>query len=237
MVVDKAALRALSYGLYVVTARKGDRRNGQIANTVMQVTAEPCQIAVVLNKANLTHEFVATSGAFAVAVLGEDTPMAYIGRFGFKSGRETDKFADLSCADGETGCPLATDYAVAVLEARVVSTLDVGTHTIFVGEAVAGQKVADGRPMTYAYYHTVLKGKTGKNAPTYSGAATAPPPSPQPREGTMKKYVCQVCGYVYDPAQGDADSGIAAGTPFEQLPDNWVCPVCGAGKDQFEPEA
>jgi flavin reductase (DIM6/NTAB) family NADH-FMN oxidoreductase RutF/rubredoxin len=236
MVVEPAALHTLSYGLYVVTARKGERRNGQIANAVMQVTAAPTQLAVVLNKANLTHEFIAASGAFAVAVLGEDAPMTYIGRFGFKSGRDTDKFEDLSCADGETGCPLPADYAVAVLEARVIATLDVGTHTIFVGEVVAARKVSDSRPMTYAYYHTVLKGKTGKNAPTYGGAAVAPSPPPSPKDGTMKKYVCQVCGYVYDPAQGDADSGVAAGTPFEQLPGNWVCPVCGAGKDQFEPE-
>lgn len=234
MAVESAALHAISYGLYVVTARKGGRRNGQIANAVMQVTAAPPQLAVALHKDNLTHEFIKDSGAFAVAVLGEDAPMTYIGRFGFKSGRDADKFADLSCQDGETGCPLATDYAVAVLEARVVAALDVGTHTVFVGEVVAARKLNDAPPMTYAYYHAVLKGKSGKNAPTF--AAAAPPSPPQPKEGTMKKYVCQVCGYVYDPAEGDADGGIAAGTPFESLPDSWVCPICGADKSQFTPQ-
>ncbi len=224
----------LTCGLYVVTSCADGKANGQIANTVFQVTADPARIAVSLNKENLTHEYVSRSGVFGVSVLDKETPMPFIGLFGFKSGRDVDKLAEVEHKEGSSGCPVVTENALAVIEARVVSTLDVGTHTIFVGDVVAGEVIRDGEPLTYAYYRDAKKGKAPKAAPTYHG----PPPAAakERNDVKMQKYVCQVCGYVYDPAVGDPDSGVAPGTAFENLPDDWVCPVCGAAKDQFEPE-
>jgi flavin reductase (DIM6/NTAB) family NADH-FMN oxidoreductase RutF/rubredoxin len=224
----------LTYGLYVVTSRADGKANGQIANTVVQVTADPARIAVALNKENLTHEYVSRSGVFGVSVLDKETPTPFIGLFGFKSGRDVDKLAEVEHMEGSSGCPVVTENALAVIEARVVGTLNVGTHTIFVGDVVAGDVLRDGEPLTYAYYRDAKKGKAPKTAPTYH----APPPTAAKARSDVKmqKYVCQVCGYVYDPAVGDPDSGVAPGTAFEDLPDDWVCPVCGAAKDQFEPE-
>jgi flavin reductase (DIM6/NTAB) family NADH-FMN oxidoreductase RutF/rubredoxin len=224
----------LTYGLYVVTSCADGKANGQIANTVFQVTADPARIAVALNKENLTHEYVSRSGVFGVSVLDKETPMPFIGLFGFKSGRDVDKLAEVEHKEGSSGCPVVTENALAVIEARVVSTLDAGTHTIFVGDVVAGDVLRAGEPLTYACYRDVKKGKAPKTAPTYH----APPPAAakERNDVKMQKYVCQVCGYVYDPAAGDPDNGVEAGTAFEDLPDGWVCPVCGAAKDQFEPE-
>ena len=232
MAIDSKAFRSLSYGLYIVTSRDGDRLNGQIANAVFQVTSKPPQLAVCLNKENLTHEFVAKSGVFAVSVLDESAPMPFIGLFGFKSGREVDKLSQVTYRLGETGAPLVTDHAVAVMEAKVVKSMDVGTHTLFVGEVVGGEVVGGGHPMTYAYYHQVKGGKSPRKAPTYQEESS----EPQASVSKGKKYICNVCGYIYDPAKGDPENGVPPGTPFEALPEDWVCPVCGAGKENFAPQ-
>ncbi len=167
MAIDSKAFRALSYGLYVITSRDGERLNGQIANAVIQVTSQPPRLAVALNKENLTNDFVTKSGVFAVSVLEEETPMPFIGLFGFKSGREVDKLSQVEFEKGETGAPLVMDHAVTVMEARVLKSMDVGTHTVFVGEVVGAKVVKGGDPMTYAYYHQVKGGKSPKKAPTY----------------------------------------------------------------------
>jgi flavin reductase (DIM6/NTAB) family NADH-FMN oxidoreductase RutF/rubredoxin len=221
------ALYKLGYGLYVVCSKNGDKLNGQIANTVFQVCSEPPIIAVALNKQNLTNDFVSASKVFTVSILSQDTPLSFIGGFGFKSGREVDKLKGINYKLGETGAPVVFDNTLAYLEAKVINQIDVGTHTIFVGEVVAADEVKEGEPMTYAYYHQVKRGSTPKTAPIYieEKKETAP---------KMAKYKCTVCGYIYDPELGDPDGGIKPGTPFEKLPDDWVCPVCGASKDQFE---
>jgi rubredoxin/flavin reductase (DIM6/NTAB) family NADH-FMN oxidoreductase RutF len=225
--MDTSALHAIGYGLYIIGSRNLKRLNGQVANTLFQVTATPPAIAVTINKDNLTHQFIKESRVFTASVLAEDTPLAFIGHFGFKSGRDTDKLKDFNYILGETGAPIVTDHALAFLEAKVNQELDVGTHTIFVGELVGAETLGEGEPMTYAYYHLVKRGTTPRTAPTYHQ---------EQKEVTAKmdKYQCTVCGYVYDPALGDPDGGIAPGTPFEKLPDDWVCPVCGAEKSQFE---
>jgi len=220
--------------MYVVTSCADGKANGQIANAVVQVTAEPARVAVALNKENLTHEYVSRSGVFGVSVLGKETPPTFIGLFGFKSGRDVDKLAQVEYKEGSSGCPVVTENALAVIEAKVVGRLDVETHTIFVGDVVAGEVLRAGEPLTYACYRDTKKGKAPKTAPTYHGP---PPAAAKERSDVrMQKYVCQVCGYVYDPAAGDPDNGVEAGTAFEDLPDGWVCPLCGVGKDQFEPE-
>ena len=221
------ALHNCSYGLYVISSRKGDRLNGQIANTVFQVTSVPPTITVSINKQNLTHEFITESKTFAASILSRDTPLSFIGHFGFKSGRDVDKLKDVNYKLGETEAPIVLDHTLAYLEARVINQVDVGTHTIFIGELVGADVLREGEPMTYAYYHQVKRGTTPKTAPSYieERKETAP---------KMAKYECTVCGYIYDPELGDPDGGIKPGTPFEEIPDDWVCPVCGASKDQFK---
>ena len=221
------ALYKLGYGLYVVSSRKGDRLNGQIANTVFQITSEPPTIAVSINKNNLTREFITDSRVFSVSILSQDTPLSFIGHFGFKSGRDMDKLEGINYKTGETQAPVVTDHTLAYLEAKVIQEVDVGTHTIFIGELVDADVLREGEPMTYAYYHQVKRGTTPKTAPSYIAEEKEAVPR-------VAKYRCKVCGYIYDPALGDPDGGIKPGTPFEEIPDDWVCPVCGAAKDEFE---
>jgi len=221
------ALYKLSYGLYVVTSRKGDRLNGQIANTVFQVTSEPPTIAVSINKNNLTWEFIKESRVFAVSVLCQDTPLSFIGHFGFKSGRDIDKLDGINYKIGQTKVPVVIDNAASYLEAKVTGEMDVGTHTIFVGEVVDADVLSEKTYMTYDYYHQVKRGTTPKTAPSYVEGKKEIPVK-------MAKYKCSVCNWVYDPELGDQEGGIAPGTPFEKLPDDWVCPVCGAAKSDFE---
>ncbi len=225
--MNTKALRNLSYGLYVVASQKQGKLNAQIANTVVQVTSEPPNISVCINKQNLTHEFITESKVFTASILSQDTPLSFIGHFGFKSGREVDKLKGINYKLGETKAPIILDHCLAYLEARVIDQVDVGTHTIFIGELVGADVIGEGEPMTYAYYHQVKGGTTPKTAPSYIVER-------KEVVSKMAKYQCSVCGYIYDPKSGDPDGGIKPGTPFEEIPDNWVCPVCGASKDQFE---
>jgi len=221
------ALHTISYGLYVIGSGKGDRLNGQIANTVIQVSSQPPLISVCINKENLTHEYIRSSGAFSVSVLSQDTPLSFIGHFGFKSGRDIDKFEGVNYKIGETQAPIVLDHALAYMEAKVTQEVDAGTHTDFIGDLVAAEVLREGEPMTYAYYHQVKRGTTPKTAPSYIEEKKEAAPE-------MAKYECTVCGYIYDPEAGDPDGDIPPGTPFEKLPEDWVCPVCGASKDEFE---
>lgn len=166
--MDISALRKISYGVYIVSSKKNDGSfNGQIANTVFQVTSEPPKIAVCINTQNLTHEFISESGVFSVSVLTKETQMPFIGKFGFKSGRDIDKFKDVKYLTGPSGAPVVTDNASAWLDAKVVSSANVGTHTLFIGEITGGAVIFDGEAMTYDYYHLVKGGKSPKAAPTY----------------------------------------------------------------------
>lgn len=224
--MNTKALYKLSYGLYVVTSFKGDKLNGQIANTVFQITSEPPTIAVSINKKNLTWEYIKESGAFAVSVLCQDAPLSFIGHFGFKSGRDTDKMAGINYRLGQTKAPIVLDNTASYLEATVNKSLDVGTHTVFIGEVVDADILSEKPCMTYDYYHEVKRGTTPKTAPSYI-------PEKKEASAEMAKYKCTICGWVYDPKFGDEDGGIAPGTPFEKIPDDWRCPVCNASKSNF----
>ncbi len=165
--MDVSALYKISYGLYIVTSVNNGRLAGQIANTVFQVASDPVKVAVCLNKENTTHGFVKNSGAFGITVLELDTPMEFIGRFGFRKSSEFDKFEGVEYITGKTGVPLVTDHAVAVIEARVAGECDVGTHTLFIGEVVDARLVRDAEVLTYADYHRIKKGKTPRTATVY----------------------------------------------------------------------
>ncbi len=231
MQLDERALWSVSYGLYVVTGRAGGRANGQIANAVCQVTAVPPRVAVAVNHDNFTHDLIRDGGHFAFSVLADTAPMELIGLFGFRSGRDVDKLAGVAVREG-AHCPLVVEHALSVVEARVIASVDAGTHTVFVGEVVGAEVVAQGTALTYLEYHA-RKGRAPATAPTYRGAEEEKAAAPRPA-GEAASYTCGVCGHTYVPADGDPEHGVPAGTRFEDLPEGWVCPVCGAGRDAFE---
>ena len=227
--LDAKALYKISYGLYIITSKKGEQINGQIANTVFQISSNPATVAVSINKQNLTNEFIKGSKVFGVSILAQEAPLSIVGHFGFKSGRDIDKFQVVSYKKGSSGVPVITEHTLACIEAEVITEVDAVTHDIFIGRITDAEVFLEGIPMTYAYYQQVKRG---------SVPPTAPSSALKQAEGDEKldSYVCDVCGYVYDPAQGDPENGVDPGTPFDKLPDDWTCPVCGVGKDEFTKE-
>jgi len=218
----------------IIGSKKGDEVNGCIVNTVFQLVPEPPMVAVSLNRESLTHEYILDSGIFTVSIISQKTPMHFIGKFGFRSGRDNDKFEQINYRVGRTGGPIVLDNTVAFLEVEVVESIDIVTHTLFIGNVVACETLDEvSEPLTYAYYRDIKHGRTPRTAATFIKSQ----PARQDKERTrqMKKYKCLMCGYVYDPEVGDPANGVEAGTAFEDVPDDWVCPECGAGKDEFEP--
>ena len=165
--MDLKALYKIGYGMYIVGASKGDKLNAQVANTVFQITSEPPTLAVSINKKNLTWEYIHESGALAASVLHTETPLPFIGRFGFRSGRDFDKFEGVNHKRGVTGSPIVLDNVVSFLEAKVNREVDVGTHTIFIAELVDAAILAEKPCMTYEYYHMVKRGTTPRTAPSF----------------------------------------------------------------------
>jgi ferric-chelate reductase [NAD(P)H] len=157
--------------MYVVSSFKGERLNAQVANTLFQVASEPRLVAVSINKSNLTHEFIEASGFFTASVVTEAAPMAFIGKFGFRSGRELDKFKDTAFERLASGCPVVLDFCCGYIEAKVSSRHDCGEHSLFIAEVTGMEKTGEGKPMTYDYYHEIKKGKTPQAAPTFQGKA------------------------------------------------------------------
>ena len=236
--MDPKAFYKLSYGLYVVASTFDGKHNGQIANTVFQISVDPPTIAVSINKNNLTNTYIRNSKSFSVSILPQTVPLDFIGHFGFKSGRDMDKFQCISFRQGQTGVPILMENSLAYLEAEVIDSLDVGTHTVFIGKVINSEVLGDGEPMTYPYYFQVKSGATPASAPIPAATGTEHTKGQTDSKSDssqLKKYECSVCGYVYDPEIGDPDSGIAPGTPFEDLPDDWVCPLCGVSKSEFNP--
>ena len=223
------ALFLINYGLYIISSvNKSGKINGFVGNAITQVNSDPPTFAIVVSKNNLTHEYIKESGLISVSVLSINTPLSFIGTFGFKSGKDINKFENVKYKISSYGVPYLLDNTIAYLVCRVFNEVDMGSHTIFLADLIECDVLSSEEPMTYLYYRKIKRGTTSKNAPTYIDKTKII------MEEKMQKYVCKVCGYVYDPAVGDPDSGIAAGTPFEEIPDSWVCPVCGATKDQFE---
>lgn len=229
------AFLKFTYGVYIVSSSDKDERNAFVANTVFQVTAEPPQLAVSCNKNNLTTGLITRSGKFGISILKQQAGSELIGTFGYKSGRDLDKFRGIQTITGETGIPIVTEDAVAWFECEVTGQMDVGTHIVIIGKVINGELIAsDATSLTYTWYREVKKGFSPKNAPTYVDPDKVAHRASIP-VASGKKYRCLACNYIYDPAIGDPDSGILPGTAFEDIPDNWMCPVCGATKDMFEP--
>ena len=174
----KETLFKLSYGLFVLSARDGEKDNGCIINTVMQITDTPLQIAVGINKDNYTYEMIEKTGVFNVSVLTEDVPFSVFEDFGFKSGRTEDKFSSFKDKErSENGIFYMTKYSNAFISAKVVKTLDCGTHMMLIAEVTDAKILSDAPSVTYDYYFKNIK--------------------PKP-EAKKKGYVCKICGYVYE---------------------------------------
>ena len=205
MALDPTALFTLSYGLYVLTAREGGRDLGCIVNTVTQLTENPTRIAVSVNKQNFTNEVIQRTGVFNVSVLTEAAPMDLFRHFGFQSGRDVDKFAGRADPVGENGLRYLDGPVNALVSGKVEQAIDCGTHMLYIALVTEARKLSDAPSMTYAYYFANVK----------------PRPQPKPaQEKPRRGFVCRICGYFYE---GD------------ELPPDFICPLCKHGAADFEP--
>ena len=208
--VNNNVFRNLSYGVYVVSALDGTRPTGCVANSIMQITSSPATFAVSMNHDNYTNACIKKTGKFAISILSEQSNSDLIGIFGFQSGKDVNKFEGVDAFEKE-GLSIVSD-SCGYIVCKVIDQMETSTHTVFLGEAVAADTLKKEDPMTYAYYHKVVKGKSPKNAPTYIEETKA--------DG---KWVCSICGYEYN---GEV--------PFEELPEDFVCPLCKQPKSRFE---
>lgn len=205
--MNNKAMYALSYGLFVLSARRGEKDNGCITNTAIQVTTTPNRIVVAINKDNYTHDMVLETGRFTLSVLSEEAGFDLFQRFGFQSGRTTDKFAGFeahTARDGAGVCYVTLGTS-AWLSCQVVSATDLGTHTLFLADVLDGDVLTQAPSATYTYYQNHIKPKPAAQAPASGG---------------KKRWVCKVCGYVYE---------------GETLPADFICPLCKHPASDFEP--
>jgi flavin reductase (DIM6/NTAB) family NADH-FMN oxidoreductase RutF/rubredoxin len=219
--MNTLALTNLTYGVFVLASKKQDKLAGCIINCALQTAANPPTIAVCVNRSNFTNSAIKESGLFSVSILSEAIDPKLIGLFGFKSSKDIDKFAGLNYEKTSQGLPVLSKDINAWLACKVIDQKELSSHTMFFGETIDGDiKECPAPPMTYAYYHKVVKGKVPPTAPTYQGQTQANS-APSPDGASWR---CKVCGYVYDGSQGG----------FEALPSTYQCPLCGVSKDNFE---
>ncbi len=203
--MNTKAMFKLSYGLFVVTARRGDKDNGCITNTAIQVTSEPNRISVTINKANFTHDMVKESGKFTVSIISEEASFELFKHFGFQSGRDVDKFAGFtSCKRAENGTMIITEGTNAYISASVINTVDLGTHTMFIADVTDMDILSDVPSATYTYYQSNIKPKPEDTGKKVDGKTV---------------WRCRICGYEY---------------VGEELPEDFICPVCKHPASDFE---
>ena len=219
--MDITALFKISYGLFIIGAKDGSRFAGCVVNTVTQSTAKPATVTVCVNKDNYTNACIKNSNEFSVSILSEFTKESTIGIFGFSSSKDRDKFDEVPHGFTPSGLPYINEGVTGYLQCKVIGAVENYTHTIFIAEVTEAENLYSEPPMTYAYYRKVIKGKPAKNAPTYveetaiAAAAAAAPAS--------ETYACGICGYEYHGGKKQ----------FEQLPPDFLCPVCRASKSMF----
>jgi len=239
--VDISTFFKVTYGLYVVSAADRKNRTGHISNTVFQITADPPKFAVASHKDNLTTEYILKNKAFSISILEKDCDLDFLGPWGFKSGRDISKFKKTNFKKGKTGSPILLDNTIGYIECELEDTVDTGTHLLFIGKVVDAQIIDDQKsPLTYGYYRQEIKGLSPENSPTYVGdklenAVIADEDYESTATGSQQRYQCKICGYIYDPGEGEPHAGIAPGTAFEDIPDDWYCPICGVSKKDFFP--
>ena len=204
--IDNNAIMSIGYGLYVLTASYGGKDNGCIINVVAQLTSSPMRMMITVNKNNLTHDMILKSGYFNVSLLTEETPMKVIQHFGFQSGKDVNKFEKCdNVKRAENGIYYIPKYTNAYISGKVVYAKDLGTHTLFIAEITEAVKLGDAPSLTYAYYQKSIK-------PTMAKPVAA-------EDTKVTRWVCKVCGYVYE---------------GENVPDDFICPWCKHGKEDFE---
>ena len=203
--MDKKAMYKLSYGLFVLTARDGEKDNGCIINTAIQAASEPNQLSICVNKANYTHDMIERTGKFTVSVLSEQADFELFKHFGFQSGRDVDKFADFAgCARGADGLYYITEGTNAYISVTVDKTVDLGSHTMFIGEITHMAVLSDAPSTTYEYYQNHIKPKPQAVGKTDDGQTV---------------WRCRICGYEY---------------VDEELPEDFICPICKHPASDFE---
>ncbi|MDD6351780.1 MAG: flavin reductase [Lachnospiraceae bacterium] len=177
--MDNKVLHNLTYGLFILTARDEDKDNGCVINTVAQVASQPERIAISVNKANYTHDMILKTGAFNLSVLTEKASFDTFKNFGFQSGRDVDKMAPITFARSENGIAYLTEETNAYLSCKVIQSIDVGSHTLFIADLVDGEILGKDPSVSYAYYFAHIK----------------PKPQPAPAK---KGWICTICGYIYE---------------------------------------
>ena len=213
--MDYSVLNDLSYGMYIITTKINNKKVGCFINTAMQITSKSPVIAISLNKDNYTNEILKETRKCAISILSEKAGSNLISKFGYFSSREINKFDDVNYQNIEN-LPVVLEDVCGYIIGEVMRVIDVDTHDIFLIKVLSTAKVLEQKPMTYRYYHEVLKGTSPKKAPTYQE---------KKEKSKANRYQCTICGYIYD----DSKEEIA----FEDLPDTWTCPLCGVGKDKF----
>jgi flavin reductase (DIM6/NTAB) family NADH-FMN oxidoreductase RutF/rubredoxin len=219
--MDITTLFNLSYGLYIIGAKDGDRNVGCVVNTVTQSTSNPVTLTVCINKDNYTNGCIKKTKEFAVSILSERTKESTFGTFGFSSSKDRDKFSEVPCGLTPSGQPYVNEGVTGYIQCKVIDFVDNYTHTLFIAEVQEAENLFKEPPMTYAYYHKVVKGKTAKNAPTYVADAekTVPP--------ARFSYLCDICQYAYP---GDKEE-------FINFVGDYHCPICKADKSKFAEKA
>jgi rubredoxin/flavin reductase (DIM6/NTAB) family NADH-FMN oxidoreductase RutF len=244
--VDISTFFKVTYGLYVVSASDGNRMSGHVSNTVFQITADPPKFSVASHKDNLTTELIKKSKAFSISILEQECDLDFLGPWGFRTGKEIDKFDVAKYETGKSGSPILLDKTLGYIDCELETMVDTGTHILFIGKVVDAQIVDNEKtPLTYSYYRHEIKGLSPENSPTYVGdklEKLQQEKDSEPEQEVsddaskdMRRYQCSICGYIYDPVEGDPHSGIEPGTSFEDIPDDWFCPVCGVSKKDFFP--
>ena len=233
--------------MYLIASEHEGKKSGYIANTAFQVTSQPPQVAISCHKDNFSTHVILDSGAFSISVLKKEVNMKIIGDFGFMSSTDINKFSGINYLKGNSGAPIVTDSAVAWFDCKVIKSIDLGSHFLVIGEVIDSDELSDEEPLTYQYYREKYKMYSPKNSPTYIEKSKLEEDVKsviiEEKSGETdvtyfdgQKYICAICGFVYDPDEGDPTMGIAPGTPFEQLPEDYRCPICNAGKEYFQKE-
>lgn len=239
------AFHKLSYGLYIIATGLEGKNFGYIANTAFQVTSTPSQIAISCHKDNATAKQILKSEVFSLSVLKKESDTSIIGEFGFMSSTDIDKFRNLETITAISGAPIVLSSSVAWFDCKVVNSVDVGSHILIIGEVLDSDVILGEEPLTYDYYREKYKMLSPKNSPTFVEKEVLDSeevPERELKKGSVPNvvtgsglgsYTCSVCGYQYNPEEGDPAAGIPPGTSFEDLPEDYKCPICNAGKDYF----
>ena len=214
--MDLKGLKNLTYGMYIISTSFNNELAGCIVNTVVQITSSNPIIAVSVNKNNYTNKILKQSKRAAISILSTESSKETITNFGFYSQSVINKFNNNYEIINEV--PIIKDNICGYLIGYIINIIDVETHDIFLIRLTNNEILSDKTPMTYEFYQTNLKGKSSKNAPTFIEEKL--------ESNNFNKYRCIICGHVYDDSKEDVK--------FEDLPDNWKCPVCGVSKDKFE---